>query len=223
MIMGALLIERLNPTRKFRRTMHHRLEGRNRRWLGRWSNFARALPSALRDTSFFNMLEFVVMRSFNFGDSRMRMHQSFPAINLNLAILARRLRPQLTIIDGFEVIAGDGPLHGHSVAMGFALAGTDPIAVDATAARLMGVDPNDIGYLWYAAQGGLGRLDQSEIQLSGTPSITPYVRELPRHTTYHEQLKWRSADALAIFERLKATKTMVTQHASKQPVAVSWD
>jgi uncharacterized protein (DUF362 family) len=46
---------------------------------------------------------------------------------------------------------GDGPLFGTPVASGALVAGADLLAVDATAARLMGFDLARIDYLDFAA------------------------------------------------------------------------
>jgi hypothetical protein len=47
------------------------------------------------------------------------------------------------------------------------LAGADCAALDATAARLMGFDPRRIGYLAECAERGLGRIEESRIELAG--------------------------------------------------------
>ncbi len=64
---------------------------------------------------------------------------------------------------------GDGPLFGTPVASGALIAGADLLAVDATAARLMGFDPAHIDYLDFAAWAGVGAIDASRIDLVGEP------------------------------------------------------
>jgi uncharacterized protein (DUF362 family) len=61
--------------------------------------------------------------------------------------VAAAVRPQLAIVDGIVGMEGDGPIKGDAVDVGVIIVGTDPVAVDSTAARLMGIDPTRVGYL----------------------------------------------------------------------------
>lgn len=49
------------------------------------------------------------------GSSKMAMHQGFPVINLNLALVASRVRPHLAVIDGWQGMEGEGPGAGDPV------------------------------------------------------------------------------------------------------------
>jgi uncharacterized protein (DUF362 family) len=120
---------------------------------------------------------------------KVKIHQGFPAINLNLSILARDLAPHLSVIDGVEGMEGDGPVDGDPVRHGFVLLGSDPVAVDAAAARLMGFDPKEIGYLVHCARLGLGTLEEKEWQVVGDP-LEAGIREYRPHHRYAEQRQW---------------------------------
>jgi uncharacterized protein (DUF362 family) len=74
------------------------------------------------------------------------------------------LRPALTIIDGFVGMEGRGPADGTPVQMNLIIAGTDPVATDATACRIMDVNPFDISHIRKAYEKGLG---SSEAQIVG--------------------------------------------------------
>ena len=65
------------------------------------------------------------------------------------------VRPQFAIVDGIVGMEGDGPILGTAKAAGVLVVGTNLPAVDATAARVMGIDPARIPYLADAA-GWLG-------------------------------------------------------------------
>ncbi|MGB9756961.1 MAG: DUF362 domain-containing protein [Candidatus Bipolaricaulaceae bacterium] len=126
-----------------------------------------------------------------------KIHQGYPAINLNLALLARELRPDLSVIDGVEGMEGDGPVEGDPVQHGFVLLGSDPVAVDAAAATLMGFDPEKIGYLVYCARLGLGEPSRENWEVVGDP-LEEAVRPYRPHRTFAEQLRWElSGTALA--------------------------
>jgi len=62
------------------------------------------------------------------------------------------LRPQLNVLDAVWGMEGNGPLWGQSRFAGYLLASDDAIALDWTAARMMGFDPTRIGHLTRAAE-----------------------------------------------------------------------
>ncbi len=73
------------------------------------------------------------------------------------------LKPHLTVIDGFVAMEGRGPTDGSPVKMDLIIAGKDPVATDATAARVMGIDPHEISHIRTAHQKSLGNIDNIEI------------------------------------------------------------
>lgn len=84
------------------------------------------------------------------------------------------VQPHLAIIDGIIGMEGDGPLMGPPKASGVLIMGTNFPAVDATATRLMGLNPRRIQYLT-SASGVLGPIAESHIQQRGEP-IGPFVK-----------------------------------------------
>ena len=74
------------------------------------------------------------------------------------------LKPALTVIDGFVGMEGNGPIDGTPVPMNLIIAGTDPVATDATAAQIMGFNPYEITHIRKAHEKGLGK---SEAQILG--------------------------------------------------------
>jgi uncharacterized protein (DUF362 family) len=75
-------------------------------------------------------------------------------------------RPDFAIVDGILGMEGNGPIQGTPKAAGLVLFGDDPVAVDATACRVMGLLPEKVTYL---ARAGtmLGHLDPTKIQQLG--------------------------------------------------------
>jgi uncharacterized protein (DUF362 family) len=61
------------------------------------------------------------------------------------------VRPHFTIVDGVTAMEGDGPIMGRPRALGMLAMGTDLVAVDATCARIIGLDPWKIPYLQEAS------------------------------------------------------------------------
>ncbi|WP_419176053.1 DUF362 domain-containing protein [Desulfosediminicola sp.] len=74
--------------------------------------------------------------------------------------------PDFAIIDGIVGMEGDGPIMGSPVTSGVLVMGRNPAAVDATGARLMGVDPTKIPYLRQAS-GWLGTIGEKNIEQRG--------------------------------------------------------
>jgi len=67
------------------------------------------------------------------------------------------VQPRLAIVDGIVGMEGDGPIMGTPKPAGVLVMGRDLAAVDATAARIMGIDPLKVAYL-EAAHGVLGTI-----------------------------------------------------------------
>ena len=84
-------------------------------------------------------------------------------INKVIVDINTAIKPKLTVIDGFVAMEGRGPTDGPSVKMDLIIAGKDPVATDATCARVMGLDPHEISHIRTAHKKGLGNIDDIEI------------------------------------------------------------
>ena len=73
------------------------------------------------------------------------------------------LKPAFTVIDGFMGMEGRGPVNGNPVKMDTIIAGTDPVATDATATRVMGIDPQTIEHIKWGHERGLGEMYDVEV------------------------------------------------------------
>jgi uncharacterized protein (DUF362 family) len=80
-----------------------------------------------------------------------------------VADITTAVKPHLTVVDGFVAMEGRGPVGGSPVQMETIVAGRDVVAVDATASRLMGFDPHEIGHIMMAHKRGLGEVDSVEV------------------------------------------------------------
>jgi uncharacterized protein (DUF362 family) len=84
-----------------------------------------------------------------------------------LAWLQSVLRPALALMDGIVGMEGRGPTNGQPRRLDLLLASRDAVALDASAARLVGLDPPRARHLVLAAEQGLGRMAAEEIELDG--------------------------------------------------------
>jgi uncharacterized protein (DUF362 family) len=76
--------------------------------------------------------------------------------------------PDLAIVDGIVGMEGNGPIQGEAKACGVLVVGDDPVAVDATCTRIMGLAPERVDYL---SQAGLllGHVKEANILQLGEP------------------------------------------------------
>jgi uncharacterized protein (DUF362 family) len=65
----------------------------------------------------------------------------------SIADIATTINPDFTIVDGIIGMEGDGPLNGTAVNSNVVLMGNNLTAVDSTAARIMGIYPEQLEYL----------------------------------------------------------------------------
>ncbi|MBN1291782.1 MAG: DUF362 domain-containing protein [Candidatus Latescibacteria bacterium] len=121
-----------------------------------------------------------------------KMHQGGPnGINYNMFLLAHKVRPNFAIIDGTVGMQGNGPNDGTPVEHGVALAGPDVVAVDRVGIELMEINYEDVGYLQWCAEAGIGEGDLSNISVMG-PDIATYSTPYKLHENIEWQLTWKN-------------------------------
>jgi len=100
-------------------------------------------------------------------------------LDINAAV-----RPDFAIVDGIIGMEGNGPIQGVSKTAGVLIAGDDPVAVDSTSARIMGLAPEKIDHIARAAT-FLGHIETQKIRQLGesiASTRTPFaVLESFRH------------------------------------------
>ncbi|HMD72081.1 MAG TPA: DUF362 domain-containing protein [Bryobacteraceae bacterium] len=93
------------------------------------------------------------------GGPRNRFHQDIAGA---LADLAAFLHPQLIVVDAVRVLAANGPTGGNLADVrrrDTVAAGVDQVAMDAFGAALLGLRPEEIGFISEAHSRGLGTMD----------------------------------------------------------------
>lgn len=76
------------------------------------------------------------------------------------------------IADGIMAMEGNGPLNGTPRHMGKIVVSNDPVAADATCARLMGFEPNRVPHIWEGSR-FLGNSSLSLIDQVGETRVSP--------------------------------------------------
>lgn len=107
---------------------------------------------------------FGVMPGIYYGWPKNVLHHA--GIEKSILDINATLRPHFAIVDGIVGMEGDGPIMGDPVPSGVLVMGRNLPAVDATSARLMGVNPHRIKYLHTAAD-WLGPIDRNRIHQRG--------------------------------------------------------
>jgi len=107
---------------------------------------------------------FGVMPGAVYGWPKNVLH--FHGIEQSIIDIAATVRPHLAIVDGIVGMEGDGPIMGRPRPVGFIGMGTDLVALDATCARVIGLDPAKMPYISVAGE-FLGNADVRRIDQRG--------------------------------------------------------
>ncbi len=119
------------------------------------------------------------------GILKPQFHYKFPdkndfaemIVDLNLAI-----KPHFGIIDGVMGMEGNGPRNGNSKFIGVVMASKDLTALDATACRVVGINPENIFMIKNAAERDMGKMAESEIEIYGESIETVSVKNFKQIT-----------------------------------------
>ncbi|MFH1071263.1 MAG: DUF362 domain-containing protein [Candidatus Glassbacteria bacterium] len=98
------------------------------------------------------------------GGRRNQLHQD---VHLSIAEMTAFFAPTLTVVDAVRILTANGPSGGSLADVkqcDTVIASVDPVAADARAAGLFGIDPAEIRYLVIGSQMGLGSLDPATVE-----------------------------------------------------------
>ncbi len=99
------------------------------------------------------------------GGARNQFHQD---LDKTIVDLSAFFKPRLTVLDAYRVLVRNGPQGGRTSDTELrktVVAGTDPVAVDAWACSLFGVEPRDLPYLGLSKSRGLGEFDLGKVRI----------------------------------------------------------
>ncbi|MBD3868681.1 MAG: DUF362 domain-containing protein [Acidobacteria bacterium] len=101
-------------------------------------------------------------------DHRHYTHSWIHQTLVDLLAIQQEIHPGVfALMDGTTAGNGPGPRTMIPVIKNVMLAGSDQVAIDAVAAKMMGFDPMQIGYIRLAHQDGLGVGDPRDIEIVG--------------------------------------------------------
>ena len=119
--------------------------------------------------------------------------EMYKVFHRNLIRLIKYVPPSLSVIDGFVGMEREGPVKGDAVNLGVAVASMDYVAADTIMAKIMGYDPSDIGYLYYANRESLGVGDMSQINVIGE-NISNIMHAFTPHRETEDALQWKQCE-----------------------------
>jgi uncharacterized protein (DUF362 family) len=95
-------------------------------------------------------------------------------ISYEIVDMQKAVNTGFVVIDASTAMEGDGPSGGPIVDMGLIIAGTNPLAADMIASKLMGFTPEEIPSISLASKAGLGpgSLDEIEVRGEKTQKVT---------------------------------------------------
>ncbi|MEK6234583.1 MAG: DUF362 domain-containing protein [Planctomycetales bacterium] len=128
---------------------------------------------------------FGVMPGVCYGWPKNVLHHA--GIGQSILDINAAVKPDLAIVDGIIGMEGDGPIMGTPKQAGVVVMGESLPATDATAVRVMGLDPWNIAYLRFAS-GYIGPVLEHNITQRGEPIadvVTPFaLLNHPDHSPY---------------------------------------
>jgi uncharacterized protein (DUF362 family) len=104
------------------------------------------------------------------GGHRVRLHQD---LHRSIVDLAAMVKPTLTILDATRVLMANGPTGG-SLAdvkrLDLVAVSADQVAIDALGAELLGLNPEDVGFIVEAEKAGLGTSKWKTLKYEDIPA-----------------------------------------------------
>ena len=106
-----------------------------------------------------------------------------------LSVASKGCHADLSVLDGVVGADGQGPWAADPLEHGVAVASNDCVAADRLASELMGVDYDNLLYLQWCAQAGVGLDDLSKVDYKG-PDYRPHIKKYRLCKNHERQTQW---------------------------------
>lgn len=129
-----------------------------------------------------------------------------------LALLAKHLKPKITLIDGVYGLDKHGPMHGEPVRLDLLLAANSPVVADALGASIMGFNPGRINHIAVSAKVLGVTTDLTGVNIN--QGWTPYRRSFTIRRTLIDRL------SVPLFNSYQLSKLMLASPFTRFAYAV---
>jgi len=85
-----------------------------------------------------------------------------------LALIVKKVNPQIALIDGTYALDGHGPMFGTPKRQDLLIAANNPVVADGLGSRIMGVPPSQVDHIMVAEREGLGTTDLTDVAIQGS-------------------------------------------------------
>jgi uncharacterized protein (DUF362 family) len=119
-----------------------------------------------------------------YPDTMRCLHHS--NLSYKLALIAKKVRPRLVLIDGTYALDNHGPMYGTPKKTDLMLAADNPVVSDALGAAIMGIPVSRAEHILVAEREGLGTTDLSQVQLP--LDWQSYKMQMQVHRTFLDSL-----------------------------------
>lgn len=109
----------------------------------------------------------------------------------------------LHIMDGITAMEGEGPTAGNAYSAGKILISDDPLALDATAIKMLGLDIKDIPILQAAMERKLGESEKDRIEICGDYTEPPLLRNFKIPKRFNSKRKSNYNAVIKVIDFLK--------------------
>lgn len=94
-----------------------------------------------------------------------------------IARLALFMKPDVSILEGYPAMHGNGPHHGKPIPLNMLLAGDNMVELDSLACHLLGYDPENVRHISYAREIGAGNfINEATIKRYAGFSVTRFKK-----------------------------------------------
>ena len=122
--------------------------------------------------------------------------------------------PRVNIMDAVIAMEGEGPNNGRPKQIGLILASTDPVALDAVACKIVGIEPLSIETTRLAAEQGLGCADLGQIDIRGESISDVSVADFQQSSGKNDWARIPSPIRRVLRRQLTATPTVQANECS---------
>ena len=152
-------------------------------------------------------------------ESKAKIHRE--GIHQSIALLAEKLNPGLTIIDGIVSHEYLGPTFGLPRKTNLLVVGDNAVSTDSVAATIMSIDPREVEHLKLASEHGFGKTNINEIEIKGEKLEDSIVPDF-QHCCRIEEAGEHYSRALGIDGKMDICGTDYCSGCLNATVGVVW-